>query len=202
MGLVDQSWPQWKFIAPRPPLIVTYSKPCLLCSLSAQHIKRMGSSAFMFPRAGAASFSTSYFIAKCLVNREAKEKRTKKGCYLTAANDYVSFFHTVNVCKAPHLRVSSFTKNFAFRRRTDSRLSREVRQARTSGHYLSLSFQISKHPCYRPPGQQKISRHASTAATTDPRLSERPSEDMVQGFPKCSMVYWSPHVEWKQQDQH
>lgn len=68
----------------------------------------MGSSAFMLP----ASFTTCYFIAECLVNREAKGKRTKTGRYRTAANDYVSFFHTVNVCKAlyfqRHLRVSSF----------------------------------------------------------------------------------------------
>lgn len=93
---------------PRPPLIVRYSKAGLLCSLSAQRSKRMGSSAFMLP----ASFTTCYFIAECLVNREAKGKRTKTGRYLTAANDYVSFFHTVNVCKALyfqcHLRVSSF----------------------------------------------------------------------------------------------
>lgn len=135
----------------------------------------MGSSAFMFPRAAAASFTTCYFIAECLVNREAEEERTKTGCYLKAANDYVSFFHTVNVCKALRSRLPSFTKSFAFRRHAQI-LRRGKGNLALRVVIRLASFEIGKHACYG--GQQKIWR-----------LTLGSAEDMVEGFPKCSMAY-------------
>ncbi len=135
----------------------------------------------MFP----ASFTTCYFIAECLVNREAKGKRTKTGCYRTAANDYVSFFHTVNVCKALyfqfHLRVYSFDFHLYVVHSLE-RLGSSCcfGSLFISGLSRSANMRVIDHRAF-------IKYH--DVHLTDPPLTERPAGDMVQGSPKCSMAY-------------